>query len=306
MKMIEKTIPSRADGLQLSVLMIQPEGILKGAVQILHGMSEYKERYLPVMEFLATHGYASVIHDHRGHGKSVKSESDYGYMYEVGYEGFLDDVLLVNEFVHEQFPDIPLILFGHSMGTLAARAFLREHDDCVDKVILSGPPCKNSVVDMGLLIAKLQKSVRGSRCPAKLLDSMSIGTYQKAFKEEGITAWLCSDSKMAKIYEQDSRCGFLFTVDGYLVLLRLLKYSYQEKGWSCKYTDLPIMFLGGADDPCIGGKEKFEEEMAVMKKVGYQAVSGKLYDGMRHEICNEIGKEQVLEDILGFLEGNKK
>lgn len=300
----EIMVKSRSDGLNLSVLMMLPEegDSCRGVVQMLHGMSEHKDRYLPLIQFLADHGYASVIHDHRGHGKSVKSPSGLGYMYEVGMEGFIDDVLLINELAHEKVPDVPLILFGHSMGTLAARVFLRSHDDCMDKLILSGPPCKNPVVDMGILLAKIQKTFRGARSKGRLLENISTGSYGKAFKEENSkSAWLSSDPAVPKDYDEDPYCGFTFTADGYLVLLNMLKYTYMEKGWNCTKPHMPILYLGGMQDPCIGGKTKFDNEMMVLKRAGYDHVSGKMYEGMRHEICNEKEKMQVFEDILKFL-----
>ena len=94
-------------------------------------MSEYKERYLPFMEYMAKRGYVCVIHDHRGHGKSVRAMDDLGYMYGGGADAILKDIEVVNREMHQQLPDLPLILFGHSMGSLAVRAFARDHDDCI-------------------------------------------------------------------------------------------------------------------------------------------------------------------------------
>ena len=126
---IHKTIKSRADGLELSVLEIAPEGKLRGIVQLVHGMSENKERYQPFMEYLAAEGFLTVIHDHRGHGASVRQKQDLGYMYGGGAEALLDDISLINETLRKKYPELPLILFGHSMGSLAVRSFVKEHDD---------------------------------------------------------------------------------------------------------------------------------------------------------------------------------
>ena len=121
---IHKTIKSRADGLELSVLEIAPEGKLRGIVQLVHGMSENKERYQPFMEYLAAEGFLTVIHDHRGHGASVRQKQDLGYMYGGGAEALLDDISLINETLRKKYPELPLILFGHSMGSLAVRSFV--------------------------------------------------------------------------------------------------------------------------------------------------------------------------------------
>ena len=122
---IHKTIKSRADGLELSVLEIAPEGKLRGIVQLVHGMSENKERYQPFMEYLAAEGFLTVIHDHRGHGASVRQKQDLGYMYGGGAEALLDDISLINETLRKKYPELPLILFGHSMGSLAVRSFVK-------------------------------------------------------------------------------------------------------------------------------------------------------------------------------------
>lgn len=305
----EITVLSKCDALPLSVLIVLPdkEDTGKGVVQLVHGMSEHKERYIPLMEYLAKQGYISVIHDHRGHGKSVCSEQDLGYMYEVGMKGLVDDVEQINEGIHKRWSDLPVAMFGHSMGSLAARVFLREHDDQIDKLVLSGPPSRNVLVDMGILLAKMQKWIKGGRSKGSLLEKMSVGAYAKAnaktFPEDlTVSSWICSDPGVVKAYEENPLCGFTFTADGFLTLFQLLKHTYKEKGWKCSKPDLPILYLGGSDDVCIGGVDKFQDEMMVLKRAGYHYVDGKMYAGMRHEICNEKEKEEVFADIVKFLE----
>ena len=114
------TFPLRSsyDDLDLSVLVISPKTSPKAVVQLVHGMCEYKERYVPFMEFLCSQSYACILHDHRGHGASVKSGEDLGYFYRGGYEAVISDVLAVNEHAREMFPDYPIYLFGHSMGSI--------------------------------------------------------------------------------------------------------------------------------------------------------------------------------------------
>ena len=137
----EAYIESEADGLDISDLAVVPEETpYRGILQLVHGMSEYKERYLPFMEYLAKKGYVCVIHDHRGHGKSVRALDALGYMYGGGADAILKDIEVVNREMHQQLPDLPLILFGHRMGSLAVRAFARDHDDCMDMLIVCGSP----------------------------------------------------------------------------------------------------------------------------------------------------------------------
>ena len=129
----EGSFLSEADTLEISVLCLMPEPGIKprAIVQLVHGMSEHKERYIPFMEYLTDKGYITVIHDHRGHGKSVKHQDDLGFTYGGGAQAMLQDIRTVNRKIYAYYPELPLILMGHSMGSLAVRAFVAEHDSCV-------------------------------------------------------------------------------------------------------------------------------------------------------------------------------
>ena len=294
---------SKVDGLELSVLVTRPEEEekVRGVMQLVHGMAEYKERYLPLMEYLADRGIACVIHDHRGHGESMRQESDKGYLYGAGADGLLEDTVLVNHFAAKQFPDRPVVLFGHSMGSLVARCYLRGNDWDLKGLIVSGPPTENPASKGGLALARMQKKLRGAESPGKLLEGIAFGGYWKRFTESRC-AWVCGNPETVRAYEADPMCGFTFTADGFVGLMELMCRTYEKTGWQCARPGMPILFLGGEEDPCIDGREKFEKAMAHLRGVGYRDVKGKLYPGMRHEICNERDKLAVFEDIAAFLD----
>lgn len=305
-KITKIKLKSRCDGLTLAVLKAEPEEQpFRGIVQLVHGMSENKERYLPFMEYLAGEGFVSVIHDHRGHGESVKAQEDLGYMYGGGAEALLDDILLVQHWVKKAHPKLPLILFGHSMGSLAVRAFTRKYDKGLDALIVCGSPSPNPGRPLGTVIAKVQKKLQGDHHPSKLIETLSFGGYTMKFKEEGShSAWVCSDPQVVKEYDASPLCGFTFTTDAYLVLFELMKQAYSEKGWKCTKPDMPVLFIGGAEDPCIGGPRKFASALNHMRMAGYYNVKGKLYPGMRHEILNETEKQKVFQDVNLYLKKN--
>ncbi len=290
------------DGLRLSLLYTKPEGDIKGVLQISHGMCENKERYLPFMEYLAERGYAAVIHDHRGHGKSVKKKEDLGYFYGGRDKGIVEDLHQVTCWIKEQFPGKPVYMLGHSMGSLAARVYLKDYDRELEKLILTGPPSTNPAVDLGLFLTVLQKKLRGGRFRSKTIQVLAFGPYAARFPGEGSeSAWICSDKKVIEDYDQSEYCGFVFTADAFQGLFRLLKDTYSPKGWKMQNPRLSVLFLGGEDDPCIGGGRKFVKQLQFLKSVGYQHVTGKMYPGMRHEILNEVEKEKVYANILSYL-----
>ena len=146
-------IPSAADGLPLSVCVVEPEdGAPRALVQFAHGMSEHKERYLPFMEYLCARGYACVISDHRGHGGSVRAPGDLGYLYPHGAQYMVEDLHQVTVWFRARHPGKKLVLFGHSMGSLAARAYAAKHGREMDGLVLSGSPGLNPMVKAGLML----------------------------------------------------------------------------------------------------------------------------------------------------------
>ena len=305
-RIIEDQFLSPADGLPISVMAVLPEKQpYRAVVQLVHGMSEHRERYLPFMEFLAQRGYAAVIHDHRGHGKSVRDKKDLGYMYGGGASALLQDIQKLNEMLRERLEGLPVILFGHSMGSLAARAYAAKHDDTIDMLILCGSPSNNAARPLGVVIARIEQLFLGSRHKSRLLEMMAFGNCAARFrKDKSCTAWICSDPDVAEEYKQSELCGFTFTDDAYLVLFELMKRAYDKKHWKCTNPQLPVLFVGGADDPCIGNVRRFASALRCMRQAGYRDVKGKLYPGMRHEILNEKQKARVYRDIAAYM--NKK
>lgn len=299
----EFSFASEADGLLISGLEIAPEKApYKGIIQLVHGMSEHKERYIPFMEYLAELGFVSVIHDHRGHGKSVKTPKDLGYMYGGGAKALLQDIKTVNRTIKEKYPDLPLVLFGHSMGSLAVRAFTAEHDADIDMLIVCGSPSENPGRPVGTALAKAEKRIFGARHQSKLIEALSFGSYAMKFKnEKNKNAWICSDPAVYRAYEKNELCGFTFSDDGYLVLFELMKRAYDTKHWNCTNPNLPVLFVAGEQDPCIGNVRQFSKAVKAMRNAGYTDVRGKLYPKMRHEILNEKGKEQVYHDIAAYI-----
>lgn len=294
---------SEADGLRISELSICPEELpYKGVLQIVHGMSENKERYEPFMEYMAALGYVTVIHDHRGHGHSVRSGDDLGYMYGGGADAMLADIRTVNRDIREKFPDLPLILMGHSMGSLAVRAFAAEHDDCMDMLIICGSPSNQKARVIGNIIANVEGHILGMRHKSRILEFLAFGSFSLKFRGEGNkNAWICSDPEVYEVYSDSELCGFTFTDDAYLALFQLMKRAYDVKHWKCTNPDLPVLFISGAEDPCLGNVRKFADAVQNMRCVGYRDVKGKLYRGMRHEILNEKNKEKVYHDISVYL-----
>ncbi len=295
------SIASHHDNLQLSVLAVCPEKP-KAVVQMAHGMCEHKERYLSFMRFLAAHGYAAFLNDHRGHGESVLDQADLGYFYDGGARALIDDMHLLTEHIKGEYPSLPIALFGHSMGSLAVRCYTKRYDKEISSLIVCGSPSANAFTGMMKKFDDLLIRTKGDRARSDVINAVFSGAFEARFRSEGIeNAWLSSDRSVSEAYNADPLCHFTFTLNGYKALLDLLTDTYSDVGWKMENPRLPIRFLSGANDPCMVSRSAFARSVDHMRKVGYTNVSSRLFDGMRHEILNETEKESVYADVLDFL-----
>lgn len=299
---IEK-IYSLQDGLELELATLIPKKKIVGIVVISHGMAEHKERYFPFMEYLTSHGYISLIHDHRGHGKSVKTKEDLGYFYTKNSSYIVEDLHQIIKNVKAKYPNLPLILFSHSMGTLVARNYLKKYDKEIEKVILCGPPTKNNFVDVGIVLAHLICALKGEHSRSPFLQTLTFGSFQQ--KNQLENSWICSDKKVVQEYNNDSLCGYIFTNNGFINLYGLMKGAYQKKSFQVNHKDLEIFLIAGAKDPVIQNQKKFYHLKRFLSKLGYQHITLKLYPNRYHELLNGLSKEEVYQDILKFI-GDEK
>lgn len=294
---------SKTDGLPISILESVPEKEPWCIVQLVHGMCEYKERYLPLMKYFAGKGMVCMIHDHRGHGLSVRRPADLGYTYGGGADAMAGDALQVTAYLRRRWgKELPLVLLGHSMGSLVVRTFLKKYDHLVNAVILCGSPSRNPFLKAGQAIAWTEAKLFGNRFRSRLLKALSFGAWAAQFsKEKSSCAWICSDPEVVRAYEESSLCGFPFTADGYLTLFKLMDETYSDKGWNCRNPKLPILFISGGDDPCMGNVKKFKCALDHLRMQGYCNVKGRIYPGLRHELLNECEKEKIYRNCYCFI-----
>ena len=297
------TVPGASDNVQLSTAVIAPESP-KAVVQFVHGMAEHKERYYPVMEYLAGKGYACVICDLRGHGQSVMDKKDLGYMGKGGMQGLIDDVHLLTAWAKQRFPGLKIFLFGHSMGAMIVRSYAKRYDSDIDGMVVCGNPSNNPAAGAGDVLAGVIGLFKGQHSRPDSLLKISLGAYDKPFRKEGMhNAWLSTNKVNVETYNNDPLSGFHFTVNGYRNgMFRLMKDGYSEKGWTMRNPSMPIHFIAGADDPVIGNVDKFSQAVSFMRSRGYKRVSAKVYPGLRHEILNETGKEDVWRDVESIMD----
>lgn len=301
----EFTLESSYDGLDISVEVIKPENNPKGIVQFSHGMAEHKERYEPFMEYLAHNGYITVIHDHRGHGKSIKSKDDLGYFYAKDITAIVEDLYQVTRHIKFLYPNLPLYMFSHSMGTLVARNYIKTHDDEIEKLVLCGPPTENKAVGVGLFLDRITMLFHGEHYRSKFIDGLATGKFNEEYESLGKNAWICSNETTVNNYNNDELCGYRFTTNGFYNLFKLQQKAFSKSGWLVKKPNIPIFMIAGAKDPVISSEVKFNQLKDFLMERGYKNISTKLYEGKRHELLNEKENHIIFSDVLQFLQNEK-
>ena len=294
------TVESAYDALPLSCTIYEPQGAPKGIFQIVHGMCEYKERYEGFLRFLAENGFVAAAHDHRGHGRSIRDGGDLGWFGDKKANAIVEDAVQVTRLLKEKYPGLPLVLFGHSMGSMVVRCYIQKYDGEIDKLIVCGSPSKNPFAGVGVAMAKSVSLFKGERHRSGTLAQLSTGNGDKKFPGEGKNAWLTRDKEIVEAYNADEKCNFTFTCNGFENLFRLMQKTYDKGRYAVNNPSLPIFFVSGSDDPVLVGEEKWFKAPQLLRDAGYKNVSGKLYHQMRHEILNEKGKEEVYADLLAF------
>lgn len=218
------------------------KGKVKGIIQISHGMAEHHSRYEDFISYLNDNGYAVFINDHLGHGKSVTDDSQLGFFGEKdGWKNLVDDVKILTEIAKNELPDIPVILFGHSMGSFIARLYSSIYGNMIDGVVYCGTAGANPAAGVGIAVVKSIIKLKGTHHRSKLINNLAFGAYNSKIKPTRTSFdWLTSDDSVVDNYIDDKYCGFLFTACGYRDLMQMIVEVNNPEWFSSVRNDLPI------------------------------------------------------------------
>ncbi len=275
----------------------------RGVVQIIHGMTEHARRYDYFAKKLVEEGFIVYAHDHRGHGNTA-SEDSRGYIGEKdGFDLKVKDVKEYFDIIKKENPDLPIIIFGHSMGSFVSQRFIQSYGDEIDGVILSGTNGKPmSLTKVGIAISKIEVMLRGRKAKSKLMDKLSFGNFNSQFKENRTDFdWLCSVDEEVDKYINDEQCGFICSTSFYYDLLRGLWTIHKKENLDSIPKHLPVYILAGDKDPVGNNGKGIISLHNDYKKLGLTEVSYRLYSNGRHEILNEINKDEVIGDIINWI-----
>ena len=283
-----------------------PEAESRGVVHIVHGLSEYTERYDRFARFLASQGFIVCGSDHLGHGKTVTDKVFGWFAEQDGWHKVLTDVRTMHHLTKEKYPNLPYFFFGHSMGSFLTRQYLIDYPGEVDGAILSGTGQESmALLISGRLLSRLLVWLGKGKQVSSITVAFSVGAFNKKFKPNRTNVdWISRDETVQDTYLADPFCRFLPKTGMYADMIGGMHYIGKPKNVAKVDKSCPIFLLSGDKDP-VGGQGK-----GVLKArdlylwAGCTDVSCKLYPDGRHEMLNEINYEEVHQDVLQWLDSH--
>lgn len=277
---------------------------VKGVVQIAHGASEHGKRYESFAEILTCNGFIVYANDHRGHGLTAENEDELGHFGdEDGWKLVVQDMHELTEIIKEENKELPIFLFGHSMGSFLSRNYIFLYGNELNGVILSGTGHNPApLVRFRHMMALREMKKIGNKSRSYKINKLTFGSYNNKFKPFRTESdWLTRDEKEVDKYIEDKMCGQVFTALCYRDLFIGVKEISNMNNIRKTPQELPIFIISGDMDPVGNNGKGVQKVYRMYKKAGIKDLSIKLYKEGRHEILNEVNKEEVYKDIIDWI-----
>lgn len=293
-------------------LVLRPaEGVpVRGAVQIVHGMAEHVRRYEGFAAFLSRSGFVVCGNDHVGHGRSASRPDDLGHIplrsadsRLSGSDVLVEDVHSLRSRVQGEFPGVPYVMFGHSMGSFVTRSYIARHGEGLAAAVLCGTGQQPRLLSaFGSAVSRLFAKLRGERFRSRLIDSLGVGAYAKKVPDAQTSLdWISPERDAVDEYVADPECGQMFTVGGYAALTGLTGQVVTRESAERVPKDLPLLFIAGEGDPVGEFGRGVRAAAERYREAGVKTVDVRLFPGMRHEIVNRPEGAPVREYVDSWL-----
>ena len=272
-------------------------------VQIFHGMAEHAARYDRFAIFLNSKGYIVYADDHRGHGKIAESVEKLGYLGENGFDNIVKDEHFITDKIKAEHPNLPIFIFAHSFGSFVGQEYLNRYSNEINGLILSGSAMQDRIdAKFGLALTKLINKFGDESKQNPLLESLIFGSYCKKEKDNNSKfAWLSSDKDEVKKYDEDEYCGTVFTTNFYRNMFTGFQGLYLKEKADTIRKDIPVLVLAGEMDPVGNYGKSVKSLFEYYKSLNMSNVELKLYPEGRHELLNEVNRDEVFDYIYSWI-----
>ena len=281
----------------------EPEGAPVAVLQIVHGVAEHASRYKEFACYMASLGFLVVAEDHMGHGGSLGDEGILG-CFDGGWNKAVADTHRLLSYTRMEYPNVPYILLGHSMGSFMVRTLLAKYPNSgISAAILSGTGWMHrGIINTGIAAATLVAKRQDPNKPSKMLNDMMFGSYNRRIEHRRTNFdWLTRDQKIVDAYIQDPLCGFTMTAGLAKDMLTGMLFIQEPEHLNHMRKDLPVLFIAGAEDPVGNYGDGVKQTVKAFVHAGMENVSMRLYPLCRHEVLNELNRQEVFGYILEWL-----
>lgn len=286
-----------SDGKTVFTHVWEPEGDVKGVVQISHGMAEHIMRYDHIAKYLAENGYVVIGDDHRAHGDTDKQTL--GYSEGDIFSLTLHDLSEITEYAKKTYPNKKIVLFGHSYGSFLSQAYIQEYGNLIDGVILGGSAKMTGAVPaFGRLVANIGCVFKGKKAPANMLKKASFDAYDKQLKGG---SFISSVDEETERYLKDKYCAFTCSMGFYKYFFKAFTRIYKKKNLNKIDKNKPIYIISGEQDPVGDCTKSTDRLYRTYRDLGVKDVAVKYYKGARHEYLNDVSRPEAFNDILTFV-----
>ncbi len=296
----QQVVLRAADGHDIQVQIWRPIEAATQVIQILHGLGEHAERYSRFAEAATARGCIVYCHDHRGHGKHANQAGYFGS--DDGWNRVTADVDTVRQEIGNRHADLPVALIGHSMGSYIAQSYLIKHSPTLSSLLLSASTWPSRPLALlAVALAKIEGWRHGAHRNSALLQRLGFSNFNKPFHPSRTNSdWLSRDEAEVDRYIADPLCGGPYTAALWSDLTAGLFSIGSDSALKRIAGDLPILITGGEDDP-VGGDKGMGKLAMHYAQTGHNRLTVKIYPQGRHEMLNDIVRDEVTQDWLDWI-----
>jgi alpha-beta hydrolase superfamily lysophospholipase len=276
-------------------------------LHIFHGMAEHSERYTRFALYLNTQGIAVYAQDHRGHGLTATDDELGWFAEHDGWNQVVEDGYQLSKLIAETHPGKDLFLLGHSMGSFLVETLIAKHTEIYQGAIISGTGANQGIMGkIGKLLASARSKAKGGKTPDALMDKMSFGKFGKPFQPQKTPFdWLSRDSEEVRKYVEDPLCGFVCSSQFFVDLLDGITLATDRNLMKKIPKSFPLLFISGKMDPVGGFGKGVEQVYGNYKAAGLEDVTLELIADARHELLNEINRDDIQVLLAKWLQSHK-
>ncbi len=292
-------------GAKLNLYSRRADGRARGVVQVSHGLAEHAARYAQFADFLAARGFAAYAHDHRGHGYTTAPDAPLGrFAAQDGGDKAVADVVAVHDLIASEYPGLPVVAMGHSMGGMICMNFLQAHSARVAAgAIWNSDLTGGALARLAIAILAFERMRLGSDVPSRILPAMTFRAWGKAIpNHKTLFDWLSHDEAVVAAYVADPLCGWDASVSMWRDLFGFILNGADRSRYSTMRRDLPLYLVGGDEDPATMKGKAIETLASRLKAMGFSNLQSTIYADTRHETLNEVNRDQAMRQFADWLD----